>query len=53
MYYFQTLKYAFTFGLNINPIAINCITVFKVKIVLILVSFIPSSGKGEKGALKE
>ena len=33
--------------------ATDCINVFKLKIVLILISFIPISGKGEKGALKE
>ena len=33
--------------------ATDCINVFKLKIVLMLISFIPISGKGEKGALKE
>ena len=33
--------------------ATDCTNVFKLKIVLMLISFIPISGKGEKGALKE
>ena len=33
--------------------ATDCINVFKLRIALILISFIPISGKGEKGALKE
>ena len=33
--------------------ATDCINVFKLKIVLMLISFTPISGKGEKGALKE
>ena len=30
-----------------------CTNVFKLRIALILIAFIPISGKGEKGALKE
>ena len=33
--------------------ATDCTNVFKLRIALILISFIPISGKGEKGALKE